>query len=208
MPRIGPWRTPPAATGPTYKDAVSRRPFRSLWTGSATARNSAPRAVAAEVRQDPTCRRWSVHDELASHMRPLGSGVLGYGRVEPRLRDVMIHRTCALCGAEPEWGYTPPVSPSHSASPTPSSSRLSTAAPKIRCVRRTRRQSSALPTSSTRQVLAGRNGTARHHCHLDSSLCLTSEDETILTSGKPTAAHFMTLEQVQRAPAGLVSSPR
>jgi alkylhydroperoxidase family enzyme len=37
-------------------------------------------------------------------MRPLGAGILGHGLVEPRLREVMIHRTCALCGAEYEWG--------------------------------------------------------------------------------------------------------
>lgn len=45
-----------------------------------------------------------VHPELASRMRPLGAGILGHGLVEPRLREVMIHRTCALCGAEYEWG--------------------------------------------------------------------------------------------------------
>ncbi len=49
-------------------------------------------------------RTLGVHDELASRMRPLGAGILGHGRVEPRLREVMIHRTCALCGAEYEWG--------------------------------------------------------------------------------------------------------
>lgn len=49
-------------------------------------------------------RTLAVHDDLASRMRPLGAGILGKGRVEPRLREVMIHRTCALCGAEYEWG--------------------------------------------------------------------------------------------------------
>jgi 4-carboxymuconolactone decarboxylase len=49
-------------------------------------------------------RTLAVHDELASRMRPLGAGILGSGRVEPRLREVMIQRTCALCGAEYEWG--------------------------------------------------------------------------------------------------------
>ncbi|MFF4038359.1 carboxymuconolactone decarboxylase family protein [Streptomyces sp. NPDC001816] len=49
-------------------------------------------------------RTFGVHDDLASRMRPLGAGILGHGRVEPRLREVMIHRTCALCGAEYEWG--------------------------------------------------------------------------------------------------------
>jgi 4-carboxymuconolactone decarboxylase len=38
-------------------------------------------------------------------MRPLGAGILGSGAtVPPRLREVMIDRTCALTGAEYEWG--------------------------------------------------------------------------------------------------------
>ena len=37
-------------------------------------------------------------------MRPLGSGILGHGRVDPRDREVIIHRTCARAGAEYEWG--------------------------------------------------------------------------------------------------------
>ena len=49
-------------------------------------------------------RTLAVHDDLTSRMRPLGAGILGKGRVAPRLREVMIHRTCALCGAEYEWG--------------------------------------------------------------------------------------------------------
>jgi 4-carboxymuconolactone decarboxylase len=49
-------------------------------------------------------RTLAVHPDLMSRMRPLGAGILGRGLVEPRLREVMIHRTCALCGAEYEWG--------------------------------------------------------------------------------------------------------
>jgi 4-carboxymuconolactone decarboxylase len=46
-----------------------------------------------------------VHDTLAGRMRPLGSGILGAtARVPAPLREVMIHRTCALTGAEYEWG--------------------------------------------------------------------------------------------------------
>ncbi len=46
-----------------------------------------------------------VHDTLASRMRPLGAGILGSSaRVPALLREVMIHRTCALTGAEYEWG--------------------------------------------------------------------------------------------------------
>jgi alkylhydroperoxidase family enzyme len=50
-------------------------------------------------------RTMAVHNSLAGRMRPLGAGILGSSAtVEPRLREVMIHRTCALTGAEYEWG--------------------------------------------------------------------------------------------------------
>jgi 4-carboxymuconolactone decarboxylase len=50
-------------------------------------------------------RTFVVHEELASRMRPLGAGILGgKAKVPPALREVMIHRTCALTGAEYEWG--------------------------------------------------------------------------------------------------------
>jgi 4-carboxymuconolactone decarboxylase len=49
-------------------------------------------------------RTLTVHDELASRMRPLGAGILGHGRVDPREREIVIHRTCARSGAEYEWG--------------------------------------------------------------------------------------------------------
>ncbi len=43
--------------------------------------------------------------ELMSRMLPLGAGILGRSaRVAPRLREIVIHRTCALTGAEYEWG--------------------------------------------------------------------------------------------------------
>ena len=49
-------------------------------------------------------RTLALHDELMARMRPLGSGILGHGRVDPRDREVIIHRTCARAGAEYEWG--------------------------------------------------------------------------------------------------------
>ena len=49
-------------------------------------------------------RTFAVHPDLAARMRPLGAGILGHGHVAARLREVMIHRTSALCGAEYEWG--------------------------------------------------------------------------------------------------------
>jgi 4-carboxymuconolactone decarboxylase len=43
--------------------------------------------------------------ELAGRMRPLGAGILGRSAtVPPLLREIMIHRTCALNGNEYEWG--------------------------------------------------------------------------------------------------------
>jgi len=49
-------------------------------------------------------RTLAVHDDLASRMRPLGAGILGHGRVAPRDREIIIHRTCARTSAEYEWG--------------------------------------------------------------------------------------------------------
>jgi alkylhydroperoxidase family enzyme len=49
-------------------------------------------------------RTLAVHDDLASRMRVVGAGILGHGRIDPREREIVIHRTCARCGAEYEWG--------------------------------------------------------------------------------------------------------
>jgi len=45
-----------------------------------------------------------LHPELAARMRPLGSALLGHGLLEPREREIVIHRACARAGAEYEWG--------------------------------------------------------------------------------------------------------
>ena len=49
-------------------------------------------------------RTLAIHDGLFSRMRPLGAGILGHGRIEPRDREIVIHRACARAGAEYEWG--------------------------------------------------------------------------------------------------------
>jgi alkylhydroperoxidase family enzyme len=49
-------------------------------------------------------RTLAVHGELMSRMRPLGSGILNHGVVPARDREIVLHRTCALSGAEYEWG--------------------------------------------------------------------------------------------------------
>jgi 4-carboxymuconolactone decarboxylase len=58
----------------------------------------------SEVEPLKLFRTLNVHAELAARMRPLGAGILGHGRVTPREREIVIHRTCALSGAEYEWG--------------------------------------------------------------------------------------------------------
>ncbi len=45
------------------------------------------------------------HPRLAARMRPLGAGILGReATIALGLRELMIDRTCALAGAEYEWG--------------------------------------------------------------------------------------------------------
>jgi 4-carboxymuconolactone decarboxylase len=58
----------------------------------------------ADVKPLALFRTLAVHDELISRMRPLGAGILGHGHLEPRDREIVIHRTCARAGAEYEWG--------------------------------------------------------------------------------------------------------
>jgi 4-carboxymuconolactone decarboxylase len=83
-PRIAPLRPP-------YDPAIEQALGKWMPPGSA---------------QEPLAlfRTLAVHDELMSRMRPLGAGILGHGRVEPRAREIVIHRTCARAGAEYEWG--------------------------------------------------------------------------------------------------------
>jgi 4-carboxymuconolactone decarboxylase len=60
---------------------------------------------ASEAEPLRLFRTLVVHEQLMSRMRPLGAGILGAAAtVAPQLREVMIHRTCALTGAQYEWG--------------------------------------------------------------------------------------------------------
>lgn len=58
----------------------------------------------ADVEPLALFRTMAVHPELTARMRPLGAGILGSDRLSARLRELVIHRTCARCGAEYEWG--------------------------------------------------------------------------------------------------------
>lgn len=44
------------------------------------------------------------HESLSQRMRPLGSALLGHGTLPARVRELLILRTCARCGAEYGWG--------------------------------------------------------------------------------------------------------
>jgi alkylhydroperoxidase family enzyme len=70
--------------------------------GEALAKWMPPGAAIEPLR---LFRTMMVNPELSSRMRPLGAGILGAGAtVPPLLREVVIHRTCALTRNDYEWG--------------------------------------------------------------------------------------------------------
>ena len=58
----------------------------------------------AEVEPLALFRTLMVNPDLASRMRPLGAKLLGRPAIDPREREVVIHRATARAGAEYEWG--------------------------------------------------------------------------------------------------------
>ena len=49
-------------------------------------------------------RTLAQHFALADRIRPLGSGLLVHGALDPSERELVILRTCARAGCEYEWG--------------------------------------------------------------------------------------------------------
>jgi 4-carboxymuconolactone decarboxylase len=49
-------------------------------------------------------RTFALHEDLAPRAGVLGAGILAHGLLGPSEREVVIQRTCCLCGAEYEWG--------------------------------------------------------------------------------------------------------
>src|SRR5262245_25390415 len=49
-------------------------------------------------------RTLAHHPNLFDRMRPLGAAILGHGTLSPAHRELLINRTCAVCGCEYEWG--------------------------------------------------------------------------------------------------------
>lgn len=76
---------------PPYTPAIAEVLRRSMTSG-------------ADVPPLALFRTLAVHPELFARMRPLGSALLAHGLVDPREREIVIHRTCARTGAEYEWG--------------------------------------------------------------------------------------------------------
>src|SRR5688572_21502406 len=58
----------------------------------------------AEVEPLKLFRTLMIHPDLAGRMRPLGAAFLGHPTVDPREREIVIHRATARAGAEYEWG--------------------------------------------------------------------------------------------------------
>src|SRR2546423_1409917 len=72
-------------------------PLSTLWCCAKT-RRPPGRSVSGSP---PTPRRPAGRP---TRMRPLGAGILGHPRLQPRERELLILRTCARAGAEYEWG--------------------------------------------------------------------------------------------------------
>ena len=49
-------------------------------------------------------RTLAHHPRLMKRFSTMGGGILSGGLVDPIERELLIHRTCALCGCEYEWG--------------------------------------------------------------------------------------------------------
>src|SRR5215212_1840181 len=41
---------------------------------------------------------------ILERFRTIGAYILNFGRIDPLDREVLLHRTCARCGCEYEWG--------------------------------------------------------------------------------------------------------
>src|SRR4051812_20055121 len=49
-------------------------------------------------------RTVAVNPAVLERFRTIGAYLLNFGTLDPADREVVIHRTCALCGCEYEWG--------------------------------------------------------------------------------------------------------
>jgi 4-carboxymuconolactone decarboxylase len=62
------------------------------------------RLMPAGVEPLKLFRTMAVNHAVLERFRSTGAYLLNFGTVDPADREVVIHRTCALCGCEYEWG--------------------------------------------------------------------------------------------------------
>jgi 4-carboxymuconolactone decarboxylase len=60
--------------------------------------------MPADVEPLRLFRTVAHNPAVLERFRTIGAYILNFGRVEPLDREVLLHRTCALCGCEYEWG--------------------------------------------------------------------------------------------------------
>jgi 4-carboxymuconolactone decarboxylase len=62
------------------------------------------RMMPADVEPLRLFRTVAHNPAVLERFRTIGAYILNFGRVEPLDREVLLHRTCARCGCEYEWG--------------------------------------------------------------------------------------------------------
>lgn len=62
------------------------------------------RMMPPEVEPLRLFRTVAHNPAVLERFRTIGAYILNFGRVEPLDREVLLHRTCARCGCEYEWG--------------------------------------------------------------------------------------------------------
>jgi 4-carboxymuconolactone decarboxylase len=62
------------------------------------------RMMPADVEPLRLFRTVAHNPAVLDRFRTIGAYILNFGRVDPLDREVLLHRTCARCGCEYEWG--------------------------------------------------------------------------------------------------------
>jgi alkylhydroperoxidase family enzyme len=62
------------------------------------------RMMPPDVEPLKLFRTVAHNPKLLDKLRSTGAYLLNFGTVDPREREIVIHRTCARCGCEYEWG--------------------------------------------------------------------------------------------------------
>jgi 4-carboxymuconolactone decarboxylase len=62
------------------------------------------RMMPPDVEPLKLFRTVACHEQMLERFRKTGTYLLNFGRLEPIDREIVLHRTCARCGCEYEWG--------------------------------------------------------------------------------------------------------